>query len=358
MEMSEKAIPQNRSPIPLEVYNPFFDKIGNHEIKLAASGLLLSLRESFTWASFMSLFEERLEGRLEVHARSVLNLCKRNLTGESGIVVAAPEGLLTTSKRRLERLALTGFLSEWSVRWSDLSVRQLYPPGRLKSDKPFSPVRQAPSIRHAIFTSVYQHEMAEDPVSIPELRQEIKVSTNTIVRHVRRLVDDRILHKGSERGSEYAVRITADCNFPLTPPGNSSPEARAFYAAVNHLGVGLTSVQQLVKAAKALHPKIDAPKLASLIRGHLLRGGGPKGVEFIADRKRGMQKQTSIRFADGVRKPMHDLVKGTMALQKGERLEWYAQRCDQAMRNRSVFRFLVAKGLVYPQRKSAGSLEQ
>lgn len=334
---------ENQPHIPDAVMEPFLDKVATDEFKVALSGLFLTQPEqSFGGTSLSDSIKDHLDDRpFDITGEALLRLCKRNLleqNGGSGVVIKDRKGLRANPEHRLERMALAGFIGEWSLRWQDFSVQHAY--GPKVSD---------PSLRRRIIGEVYGAEIARRTLFIPDLAKRLGgLDFHKVNGHVKKLVQFDILTKEVTE-PDYEVLITEPSH--RRPSDNYSAETRAFRAAVEQVGPGMTTILHLIETAKAIAPEIDTAALNLRIRRQLSSGGGLKGIDIITDAEQSPITKGNIHFSAAARTPMHKLIEGVAALQEGRDLGLYAGICAQIVNDKKSFSSLLQKSIAWSANK-------
>lgn len=334
---------ENKPPIPDTVIEPFLDKVATDELKVAVSGLFLTHPgQSFGGVSLLDSIKDHLDDRpFDISGEGLFRLCKRNLleqNGGSGVVIKDGKGLRANPEHRLERMALAGFIGEWSLRWQDFSVQQAY-----------GPKAGDPSLRRRITDEVYAAEMAGRPLFIPDLAKRLGgLDFHKVNGHVKKLVQFDILTKEITE-PDYEVRITDPSHRRVSD--GYSPETRAFRAAVERVGPGMTTILHLIETAKAIAPEIDTAALNLRIRRQLSSGGGLKGIDIVTDAEQSPITKGNIHFSAAARTPLHKLIEGVAALREGRDLGLYAGICSEIVNDKRSFSSLLQKSMAWSTNK-------
>ncbi len=328
---------ENEPQVPDVVIESLLNRVATDELKVAISGLFLTQpNKHFGGVSLQTnINEHRDERPFETNAENLLQLCKRNLIGEHGVAIKERKGLRANPDHRLERMALIGLISEWSLRWQDYSVQTVY-----------GPMNGDPSLRRRIVGEVYDAEsVRRQPVFVPDLETRLDENFAPVNTQVNKLIGFGILGK-EVAASDYEIRITnADCYRPgIVAKG--SPEIQGFYAALEHLGLGPTSTLRVVEVAKALIPTVDTAKLNMYLRRKLSGSRGLKGIEVLSGPVQG-SKEGAIRFTAAARPAVQSLIEGVEALRQGEDLGFYAGICAQIVGDKVSFSSLLQKGAAW-----------
>lgn len=326
---------ENKPPIPDTIMVPFLDKVANDEVKLALSGLFLTYpQRHFTGVPLATTIQEHFDDRrpYEPQAKHLISFCSRNLQRDAAVVIKEREGLIANPEHLLERMALVGLFGRWSLRWQDFSVQQIYGPTKGHSS----------SMRHAILGEVYEAEKDGRTLYVPGLTKRVGGEFFAVNGHVKRLVQVGILSKDAG-APDYEVRIT-DTHSRTSLEGGSR-EIQAFYAAVQQIGIGVTSVLRLVDVAKAVDPTIDEAKLNIYLRRKLPNDQGPKGIQLVTSYEQDGVKKSSIRFAATARTPLRELIAGIGGLSEKNTLGFYAGVCGRIIKGKVGFSSLLEKGV-------------
>lgn len=354
--------------LPATIILDYLDGAGNHELKNALSGVFLQNPHIQYTASAMANEMTVRQGDTPVwkvrptmvtqyveHSLMPISSVMHDLvTNERGKVVdtwaANPEYLDA-------RLALSGFISDWSLRWQDISVQQAYgsssSPGAVRS----------PQARHNIYSAILT---GSDTPSIYEISETLEGGGYShgrisITGQIKALAQLGILDLATKRQGYNPIIKINDTEFSRAgfDLSETIPETQALYQVMSDLGQGATTgLNELVAKAAKIDPSIDQKKLRLLIRQAVNGGTAYPGLEQIASNGMDQTSQSRVGISESAKKPVEELVEGISSIQNtGEAVEHYIQRSKEIHAEPESFAALVEKARNFSRRANSPSKE-
>ncbi|HVW23641.1 MAG TPA: hypothetical protein VHB51_04145 [Candidatus Saccharimonadales bacterium] len=347
-----EAVPAERANPSEQLLAGFINGVANHERKLALAAIVLAHPERefsgadgsyeleqrqgkpLAWPSQDATGKQYFEQSLEP-VGAVVKISKRD---ESGRIV--PAFVAEPSGRQL-RLALCGFLMDWSLRYPDLSVQQVY--GGTNST---TEVR-VPWVRHKMYAGLLLNGGVQSVAGLEAVMDDVGYSRplSSISIQVRSLERLGILQKITKhRGYNPLVEIIGtelvNHNFEMI-----STETRAIYDAMRQEGIGTQILaSDLIDIAKALDPTADERRLKGILNdaanptSHAIPGlqlvdsGGLKHNEF-----------SRVKISPDHLPAITALVLGIETLFSGRNVEHYQTVAKQIIDDPAAINALFAK---------------
>lgn len=342
---------KNHETIPEEVIFRYLDGVGNHEVKNLLAGLILSEPErEFTNRVAQSEMNDRQGSKPEwalgptrpqeyfTHSMEPIGAVVRGQTiGPSGKLVDAWRA---SDEHPDVKLALSGFISDWSLRWPNVSVQRLFGATNSRGGV------RSPQVRTEMYQAMLATDQAVDYETLwNAMGQGIYKHYTALHVQVKRMADAGILTASSKRSNYNPLLNITNVEIPKSGRTASIPESRAFYSALSQLEVGSSiRAYELVDKAKAIDESIDAQKLRNLLI-HSINTKNSRaypGVQLAQpEGNKGML--AVIEFADGMREPVAELIAGISRIQQGFDIDIYSQRAREILGNPEEFRVLIAK---------------
>jgi|GEM_PF-1854524 len=359
-DLGGETLPQQ--PTAELAVTDFLNGAGNHELKLLLSAIVLAYPErEFTenqankelsqrqgevpvWPIGPKVSRQYFERSLEPIGAVV----KRMAPGERGKVIpwycADPEF-------REHKLALTGFLLNWSLDYQDDSLQQVYS-GSMTSGEV-----HAPETRHELFRALLAND---EGVSIRTLAEEsfrgslsdkttLERHVNVIERHIDLLETQGIVQKISKaRNYDPLLEIIDPAfNHVALSQEDLRAETQALYTAMEQLGQGTQlTATTLVEAAQRIDPSIDDVKLLGTIRGTLHSRDNRSwlpGLQQVGEAEISQSDMSSIRLEDRAHGMIADLTEGVDAIRHGVGLASWTSRAVEVINSQAAFSTLVQK---------------
>lgn len=352
MVAPDQAEIKNHEPVPEEVIFGYLDGVGNYESKnLLASLVLTNPQHEFT----------NTEARREMNLRQgdrpawsvgptsaqqffgtslerVGAVVKTQVQGESGKVVNA----WRASDEYLDtKLALSGFISDWSLRWPNLSIQQVFGATTSRSDI------RSPQVRSQLYWGLLT---SGNGTTFGDLHDSLYFATpaltQTVNNQVRAMRDLGILSVVTKKdGYDPDVEIVDD-NFRHVAMKleNRVPETQALYAAVKQLGRGTRlTLNSLADAAYQIDPTIDLTKVRHILMNGTMSGRQVTGVKLVDAKGIDTSSQSNISLAEGMTEPISELMEGIEAIRMGYSIEKYIARAREILDNPTEFSALMRK---------------
>ena len=336
------------------VVQNYLDRAGNHEMKNLMSGVFLDhASDSFTAVSMAKTMNDHQASQGSWQARSTMvrQYCEYSLE-PAGVVHRVGQEWQANPESRQLQLALSGFISDWSLRWNELSVQQAFGVTTSLSNS------KSPSTRHAIYTvllSAHEQQSIREISDALELEAQSSCLISTVAQ-INALTNHGILETATKRRNYDPVLKINGVMFThgTLKLSETIPETQALYKALGALGVGtIVTLDTLIDAAESYNKDIDPVKLRMLVRQGANGNRGYPGVELIDSNDIGESKGSRVALSAKVKKPIRELVKGIAKLEDPRALEHYGQRTKEINASPEEFRALVDKARQFSSRANS-----
>ena len=325
----------NTEPVPEEVVFRYLDGVGNHEAKnLLATVVLADPQRDFTGAT----------ARYELNARQ----------GNHPVWPVVPSGAKQYFERSLEpigavvktripsrgsfvdawhaseeyrdtRLALAGFISDWSLRWPEISVQQVFGSTSSRSEI------RSPEIRSQMYWGLLTGSegitFGDLAASLYHSNYPVEASLHNQIRAMRDLGILAVATKHTKYNPLLEIERT-DYFHKAIEFDNTLPETRALYNAIQGQEPGgRFTVNELVTLAQKLDPSINTVKLRQrIINGTRDRRAFP-GLKMIENGYKTTSAESVVSLTPSVVEPISELMEGLEAIRSGKNV---AENIDKA----------------------------
>jgi len=264
--------------------------------------------------------------------------CEISLEPLAHVVTGSKEaGWQASRDEPIGKLALAGFVADWSLRYPDWSVQALF--GRANK---YAAVK-APEVRY----QVYKTLLETNNLSIIKLAAAIPgVKSESMHTQLAPMYEQGILEKQSVIGNNPHLKIVRT-EIPVEASAElMTREVRALYDAMQQLGVGtVIAMNDLVDKALEQDDTIDGVLLRDRLHGGP-SSGWLTAVQFVDHDLKSRDERSAISITEAARGPVKDLCKGIAAIQDGHdgMTRDAVERAKDILGTPEDFRALIAKG--------------
>ncbi|HWB39189.1 MAG TPA: hypothetical protein VG604_02995 [Candidatus Saccharimonadales bacterium] len=351
MSTPESGSPETCSP--QDAVFAYIDGAANHEVKNLISSIFLTHpAQAYSPATMTYEMNSRQgENRAwEIKKKSVSQFCEVSLEPVGAVVKSELEefdGRLVDAWQAAQenldiKLAVSGFISDWSLRWGDISVQQAYGKSGSASDI------RSPKIRHDIYLALMT---GSDAPTLKEIGHATGRDTTPnghamVSAQINMLTGYGILQKNTNRVKYNPLIEVVDntYNSQFMPLEDTSAETQALYKAVAGYTVGqIITVEQLLDDATLSDGSIDALLLRARLARALYSRNQYPGLRRIDNNGLANGKQSNVQFVDAAKQPIIELVEGIETITEPDHVEYFSQRSREIIANPDEFMALVEK---------------
>jgi hypothetical protein len=334
-----------------EMAYEFINGASNHELKLLTTAVVLA-NPDFTYTA-TSLHRTMLERQGEepvwkFQQSTPKQYCDQSLEpigavitntviGERGRQV---NGYRASPDHRQSKLALTGFLMGWSLRYPDLSLQQVYGPTASNSNV------RSPQVRHQIYLALLTGDNGKDISNLYKSLEgagyKYRISINAQLDAMK---DYGILTVASHKTDfDPLLRIdNAEYTHLSRHLNQTLPETQALYAAMQLLGSGQNvSVNELISAAKRIDTRIDEVTLRRKLINAVTVKGYP-GLTVVEKGKVPEGQSTIVELSDEDYDVISELCVGIENIKDGYNIDENVALAKTIISNPEQFAALVTK---------------
>lgn len=344
------------SPTNNQTVLDYLDGAGNHEYKNLLAGVYLENPQRAYLAPVLSQEINDRQGSPPAWKMTASRIAEYSGRSLLPIAVVLSERVLSANGVYVNswqadpkdiglKLATSGLISSWSLRWPDHSVQPIYGSSSSPSQV------HSPQARQRIFDYLaYIPDHIAPIVDICGASADIDYKNVYInmATHINALVAHGILLKTTKHtGYDPQIRINStEFNSHSMKLSDAIPETQALYKALGKQGVGkILTINQLVDAALKIDRHIDDVKLRDKIRLGVTQKNQYPGLELVGEDVFLDSEESLVELTENASIPIGELVDSLKLLSNGDNdaIEHYQKHATAISHSPEQFAALITK---------------